>query len=267
MSSDAPTHVIGIDIGGSSLKGGVIDVGAGALAGPPRSVVTPEPSTPELVATAARELFDLLDGASVGGPVGVAFPGVVRDGRTWTAANVDRSWVGAPAESIFEEALGRPVRLINDADAAGLAEAQVGAGAGFPGSVLVLTFGTGIGSALIHDRHLVPGLELGHLELDGAVAEHRASAYAKRREDLDWPEWSARVDRYLNHVGRLVSPDLVVVGGAISADAEQWLPLLHVDFPVVPARLGNDAGAVGAGLYALTATAPDGQPRTAALAG
>ncbi len=145
------------------------------------------------------------------------------------------------------------MRLLNDADAAGLAEGTFGAGRGVPGTVLVLTFGTGIGSALLADGRLVPRFELGHLELEGAIAEARASAFAKTREGLDWVDWSARVQRFLSHVDRVLGPDLVVVGGAISADAEKWLPLLDLPFPVEPARLLNDAGAVGAALYAAEA--------------
>lgn len=258
MTEPLTPSVLGIDIGGSSLKGAMVDPSTGEVVGRTAQVSTPQPATPSAVAAAARQLHSVLGAGE--GPVGVAFPGVVRDGRTLTAANVDASWIGAPAESLFGEALGREVHLLNDADAAGLAEGTFGAGRGVPGTVLVLTFGTGIGSALLADGRLVPRFELGHLELDGDIAEARASAFAKTREGLGWVDWAARVQRFLSHVDRVLGPDLVVVGGAISADASTWLPLLDLPFPVEPARLLNDAGAVGAALYAAEMTVPARMP-------
>lgn len=252
--------VLGIDIGGSSLKGALVDVATGAIMGTPASVPTPRPATPTSVASAAKQLHAVL--AAEPGPVGVAFPGVVRGGRTLTAANVDASWIGAPAEALFSDALGCQVRLLNDADAAGLAEGTFGAGRDLAGTVLVLTFGTGIGSALLADGRLVPRFELGHLEIDGAIAESAASAHAKTRDGLDWVAWTARVQRYLDHVDRLLGPDVVIVGGAISADAERWVPLLDVSYPVLPATLLNNAGAVGAALFAAQPSTGDRETLT-----
>lgn len=258
--------VLGIDIGGSSLKGALVDPATGEIGAGPEAVPTPQPATPDSVALAARELAELLGAGD--GPVGVAFPGVVRSGRTLTAANVDRAWIGAPAEELFSAALGRNVRLLNDADAAGLAEATFGAGRGLPGTVLVLTFGTGIGSALLTDGRLVPRFELGHLEIDGEIAEARASAYAKVRDGLDWGAWTARVQRYLSHLDRLFGPDVVIVGGGISADAEHWIPLLDLPFPVVPATMLNNAGAIGAALFAaLSETSATHRPLVDAVEG
>jgi polyphosphate glucokinase len=182
--------------------------------------------------------------------VGITFPGVVVDGTIRTAANVDKAWIDAPAAELFSQAVGRPVTVINDADAAGIAEMTFGAGRGQRGTTIMLTFGTGIGSALFRDGRLVPNTELGHLELHGEDAEVRASDRARDVEDLSWHEWAHRVQRYLRHVEQLFQPDLMIIGGGVSKKSEKFLPLIEVRTPVVPAALQNNAGIIGAALAA-----------------
>jgi polyphosphate glucokinase len=237
----------GIDIGGSALKAAVVDVRTGALVSPRQRIQTPEPSTPEAV---AKVVLELMTTAGFSGPVGVTFPAIIQHGVARSAANVDKSWIGTDIEAVFSAACSTDVIVLNDADAAGIAEARFGAAKGVPGVVLMLTFGTGIGSALLHEGVLVPNTELGHLELDGYDAEKRAAASIKDEEGLSYPEWAARVDRYMHHVEALFTPDLFVVGGGVSQDAAQWVPLLTVRAPVHQAELLNDAGIVGAAIAA-----------------
>ncbi|MFI2610205.1 polyphosphate--glucose phosphotransferase [Kitasatospora sp. NPDC018619] len=242
------TAVLGVDIGGSGIKGAPVDLARGALAEERHKLLTPQPSAPGAVVAAVREVVRHFDHR---GPVGLTFPGVVVDGRTRTAANVDKGWIGLDAASLFSAELGVPATVLNDADAAGLAELTHGAGRGQSGVVLVLTFGTGIGSALFVDGTLVPNTELGHLEMRGKDAERRASSAAKERHGLDWEEWAGRVDEYLDLVERLFSPALVVIGGGVSRKHEKFLPLLRErEARVVPAELRNDAGIVGAAMAA-----------------
>ena len=185
------------------------------------------------------------------GPVGIAFPGVIADGITRTAANLDQSWIGMDARGLFGKATGVPVSMVNDADAAGLAEMRFGAGAGRKGTVLMFTFGTGIGSALFVDGLLVPNTEFGHIEIRGKEAEKRASEHAKDLHHLSWGSWAARVDEYMEHMEALLSPGLIIVGGGISRKSEKFLPLLTgLTAPVVPAAMHNDAGIVGAAMAA-----------------
>ena len=207
---------------------------------------TPQPATPDAVVAAIAEL--LRDFGT--GPIGVTLPSVVEDGTALTAANIDPSWIGTDVRALLSDATGREVVVVNDADAAGLAEVRFGAARAVSGMVLVLTLGTGIGSALFTGGALVPNTELGHLELDGADAEVRAADAARKREDLSWADWAARLQRYLTHVDLLLRPDLVVLGGGVSKKAEHWLPLLDVRPRLVPAGLKNDAGIVGAALLA-----------------
>ncbi|MFC5718887.1 polyphosphate--glucose phosphotransferase [Streptomyces gamaensis] len=250
--------VFGVDIGGSGIKGAPVDVGRGELAEDRFKVLTPQPATPHAVADSVAEVVAHFGRPA--GPVGVTFPGVVVGGTTRTAANVDGSWVGQDAAGLIGERLGAPVTVLNDADAAGLAEMRFGAGAGRRGTVLVLTFGTGIGSALFVDGTLVPNTELGHLELEGHDAETRASSRAREEEGLNWRHWARRVQRYLAHVERLFSPDLFVIGGGVSRKADKFLPLIEgVSAEIVPARLENNAGIVGAAMAA-AAAAPGGAP-------
>ncbi len=191
------------------------------------------------------------------GSVGVTFPGVVRHGVIHSAANVDHSWIGVDADAMFSKASGCEVHVVNDADAAGLAEVRYGAGRGRQGVVIVLTFGTGIGSGLFVDGVLVPNTELGHLEIDGHDAEHRAAASARDREGLSWKDWAHRVQHYLETVVKLFSPELIIVGGGASRRADKWLHYIDVGTEVVPAALTNEAGIVGAALVASTGTAPE----------
>ncbi|GII76318.1 polyphosphate glucokinase [Sphaerisporangium rufum] len=250
-------NVLGIDIGGSGIKGAPVDTTAGKLLDERLRVPTPDPSAPEAVAGVVGEIAAHF---SWSGPVGVTFPGVVVDGVTRTAANVDRHWIGTDARALFAEATGGPVTVLNDADAAGLAEAAFGAGRGHRGLVLMLTFGTGIGSALIMDGLLVPNTEFGHLEIDGHEAERRASDRAREKHDLDWEKWAGRVQEYLEHVQMLLSPSLIIIGGGVSKKADKFLH--HIELPgttVVPAALRNEAGIIGAALAAAQAAgAPAG---------
>lgn len=235
----------GIDIGGSGMKAGPVDLVSGALLADRHKIATPRPATPAAMAAVVRQLVDHF---AWEGPVGVAFPAVVRHGVAASAANIDASWIGTDVDAVFSAAAERPVHVINDADAAGLAEMRWGAGRGRGGVVLVLTFGTGIGSGLFVDGTLVPNTELGHLELDGHEAEHRAAASARDREELSWKDWAKRVNRYLAHVAALFSPDLVIVGGGVSRKSHKWLPYIDAPVEAVPATLTNEAGIVGAAL-------------------
>jgi len=251
MTADGPSssgdEVLGIDIGGSSVKAALVDVGRGAPSGAVVAVDTPRPATPPALAGVVGELASRF---GCEGRIGVTFPGVVRAGTVYTAANVDPAWIGDDAAGRFSEATGCEAIVLNDADAAGVAEAAVGAARNEAGVVLVLTLGTGIGSALLHGGGLVPNSEFGHLVIDGHDAETTTSARVKVDEELSWAEWSGRLDRYLHYVDALVNPDLIVIGGGISADHERFLPLLTLRTPVTAARLGNDAGIVGAALAA-----------------
>jgi len=242
------SRAFGIDIGGSGIKGAVVDTSTGELVTERRRVETPARSTPAAVSTVVTELVRQ---AGWTGLVGATFPAVIKHGVALSAANVDKSWIGTDADAVFTQATGLDVIVLNDADAAGLAEVRFGAARGVDGVVILLTFGTGIGSALFVDGRLVPNSELGHLEVDGHDAEHRAAASAREREDLSWSAWAARVHRYLRRVEGLFSPDLIVVGGGVSKKAEKWVPLLDLRTPVMPALLENDAGIVGAALAAV----------------
>ncbi len=247
--------IIGIDIGGSGIKGAPVDVATGTLAAERYRVPTPDPSDVAHVVAATREVAARF---GVADRVGVTFPGVVVGGIVRTAANVDRSWVDAPAAALFSRAIGGPVVVLNDADAAGIAEMAFGAGRGRPGLTIMLTFGTGIGSAFFLDGRLVPNTELGHLELHAHDAEDRASDRAREEEDLDWPQWAQRVEEYLRHVEGLFQPDLFIIGGGVSKKADRFLPFVKVRTPVVPALLQNNAGIIGAALAAATAPDPPG---------
>ncbi|MFD3518025.1 polyphosphate--glucose phosphotransferase [Streptomyces sp. NPDC058657] len=241
-------NVFGVDIGGSGIKGAPVDLERGDLAEPRHKVLTPHPATPESVIDGVKEVVDHFGWS---GPVGITFPGVVTDGVTRTAANVDKGWVDLDARALLAERLGRPVTVLNDADAAGVAEMTFGAGAGRDGTVFLLTFGTGIGSALFLDGKLVPNTELGHLELHGHDAEKHASTKAKEDEDLSWEHWAKRVTKYLKHVEMLFSPSLFIIGGGVSRKAEKFLPLIEgVRAEIVPAQLQNNAGIVGAAMAA-----------------
>ena len=239
-------QVLGIDIGGTGIKAAPVDTTKGTLVTERVKVETPHPAQPDAVAAVVAQHVKNFDWT---GPVGLTFPGVVVNGVTTTAANLDPAWVGLDTRALFTKAAGVPVSLINDADAAGLAEMKFGAGAGHQGTVLMLTFGTGIGSALFRDGILVPNTEFGHIEIRGRDAEKRASERAKELHDLSWGKWAGRVDEYLRHVEALTAPDLIIIGGGISRKADKFLPLLtSLRATVVPAATQNDAGIVGAAL-------------------
>jgi polyphosphate glucokinase len=244
---------MGIDIGGTGIKGAPVDLATGELAADRVRILTPKPSTPSAVADVVAEVcaaFDGHDGDGYerGGPVGCAFPAVVRHGVTLTASNVDDAWIDCDADALFTERLGRDVHMINDADAAGIAEMAFGVGRDQRGVVIMITLGTGIGTALFVDGILVPNTELGHIELDGKDAETMASERSRIEADISWKKYAKRLDDYLAAIEALLHPDLIVLGGGGSKKADKFVPLLERTAPVVPAELGNDAGIVGAAM-------------------
>jgi polyphosphate glucokinase len=241
------TTAFGVDIGGSGIKGAIVDLDRGDLATERVKYLTPHPSTPEAVADVVARL---VREAGWSGKLGATFPAVIRHGVAQSAANVDKSWIGTDVDKIFTDITGCDVTVLNDADAAGLAEARFGAAKGVGGVVILLTFGTGIGSAMLLDGKLVPNTELGHLELDGGDAEKKASGAVKDNEGLSYKQWAKRVQRYLAHVEKLFTPDLIVVGGGVSKNSDKWIPLLDLRAPIKPAQLLNNAGIVGAALAA-----------------
>ena len=239
-------HVLGIDIGGSGIKAAPVDVTTGKLLADRLKIETPRPALPGPVADVVNKLTTSFNWS---GPVGITFPGVVTDGVTRTAANLDPAWIGLDVTALFTQATGNPVRVLNDADAAGMAEMTFGAGVGEKGTVLMLTFGTGIGSALFTQGILVPNTEFGHIEIRGRDAETRASEHAKELEDLSWGKWAGRVDEYLHQMEALLSPHLIIVGGGVSRQADKWVPrLTGIRARIVPAAMLNDAGIVGAAM-------------------
>lgn len=241
-------HPFGIDFGGTGIKGAPVDLEVGDFAADRVRIDTPRPATPQAVARVFGEIVGSFPASTK--PVGVTVPGIVRRGVVLSAANIDKSWIGEDADAIFTEALGREVHVVNDADAAGLAEAEFGAAKGRRGLVMVITLGTGIGSAMIWDGQLVPNSEMGHLELDGAVAEVTTATSAREREGLTWEAWSERLTAYFRHLERLFSPDLFVVGGGVSKSWDKFGHLIEVETEMVPATLQNRAGIVGAALVA-----------------
>lgn len=240
----------GIDIGGSGIKGAPVDLGAGGFKADRLRIPTPQPSTPQAVAAVVGEIVHSFGRASGTRPIGVTFPAVIQHGVARTAANVDKSWVDTDVDALMTAQLGRSVHVINDADAAGLAEARFGAARGVRGVVFLATLGTGIGSALLVDGQLVPNTELGHLEIDGKDAETRAADSVRAAEDLTWEQWAKRLQKYFRTVENLFWPDLIVVGGGVSKKSERFLPLLSLRTPIVPAGLKNDGGIVGAAIAA-----------------
>jgi len=247
------TLAFGVDIGGSGVKGAPVDLVNGELAGERVRIPTPQPSTPKAVAQVVAQVVAAFRDLPADLPVGITIPAVVKHGVTTSAANIDKKWIGCPAQDLMDSVLGRPTVLLNDGDAAGLAETYYGAARDEAGLVIVTTLGTGIGSALIHHGHLVPNSELGHLEIDGFEAEKRAAASARERENLSWPAYIKRLQRYYGTLDFLFSPDLFVVGGGISKRADKFLPDLKLNCPIVPAQLRNEAGIVGAARYAAEA--------------
>jgi polyphosphate glucokinase len=239
--------LLAFDVGGSFVKAGLVDVAAGRVLGEVLRRPTPADAAPEVVidllASIAREL-------PAGGPVGLAFPAVTKKGVAWTAANVDRRWIGTNAQALLEARILRPVAFLNDADAAGVAEMRLGAGRGLDGTVMVLTLGTGIGSAIFVDGRLLPNTELGHLEVRGMEAEHRASAKVRADRDLGWQEWADAVNDVLAAYHALLWPDVFIIGGGVTENWQHFGPLLRSRARIVPALFGNDAGMIGAAMAA-----------------
>ena len=239
-------HVLGIDIGGSGVKAAPVDTATGRLMAERQKLLTPQPATPEAIAKVVGQLVRAFEWT---GPAGITFPGVVVDGVIQTAANVDPSWIGVDAVKLFGSETKLAVTVLNDADAAGVAEMRFGAGKDVTGTVLLLTLGTGIGSALFTDGVLVPNTEFGHIQIRGKDAEKRASEHAKDEHGLGWDEWAGRVDEYLAYMEALISPGLIIIGGGVSRKSDKFLPLLTgLRAKVVPAALQNDAGIVGAAM-------------------
>ena len=248
MTAQGSGLPFGIDFGGSGIKGAPVDLEKGEMAAERVRIDTPQPSTPAAVAEVLAALLESFPAS--GGPVGVTVPGVVVKGVVHSAANIDKHWIGEDADRLFTGRTGRDVHVVNDADAAGLAEVRYGAAKGRRGLVIVTTLGTGIGSALVYDGVLVPNSELGHVEIDGHDAETRAASSVREREDLSWEHWAKRLTTYYRKLEQLFSPELFVVGGGVSKKADQFLPLVDIETEIIPAQLRNAAGIVGAALYA-----------------
>lgn len=244
---DAGRVAVGVDVGGTGIKAAPVDTSTGTLTRERIRLLTPHPATPEAVAGVVAELVDQLD---CPGPLGVTLPAVVQHGVARTAANIDPGWIDTDAAGLLAAATGRPVAVINDADAAGVAEMRFGAGAGVDGVVVMVTLGTGIGSAVFVDGRLVPNTELGHLPLHGGDAEDWAAASVREEEDLGWKKWAHRVEAYLQLLEKLLWPDLIIIGGGVSKHADRFLPHIETRTTVVPAQMHNDAGIAGAALFA-----------------
>jgi len=243
------TQPFGIDFGGTGIKGAPIDLQSGTFLAERVRFKTPSPSTPDRIAEVFADLLARFPDCT--GPVGVTVPGVVHHGVVRSAANIDESWIGTDADALLTRVTSRDVHVVNDADAAGLAEVRYGAAKGRSGLVMLTTLGTGIGTAMLYDGVLVPNSELGHLEIDGHDAESRAANRAREKEELSWKDWAKRLRKYYRTLERLFSPDLFIVGGGVSKYSEEFLPLLDLDTEIVPAALLNTAGAVGAALAAV----------------
>ena len=239
-------HPLGIDIGGSGIKGAPVDLAKGELARDRLRIETPKVSSPAAVAGIVAQIAAHFADDSGDSPIGVTVPAVVTDGVVRTAANIHPAWIGTNAEKLLSDKLGRPVTVVNDADAAGVGELHFGAARNAGGLVLMSTLGTGIGSALLYNGVLIPNSELGHLEIGGREAEHRAASSVKEDKNLSWSEWAERLQWYYSHVENLFWPDLIVVGGGVSRKADKFLPLLHLRAPIVAAQLANSAGIIGA---------------------
>ena len=237
--------VLGIDIGGSGVKGAVVDTVTGEMKTERHRIPTPQPATPQAIAETVAELVQHFGWT---GPIGCGFPAAIRRGEVLTASNIHPSWIGTNAEILFSEATHCPVTVVNDADVAAIAEMRLGAGKDHVGVVLVITLGTGIGTAIFVNSVLLPNTELGHIEIKGHDAESRAADSAREREELKWPEWAKRVDEYLLKMEALFWPDLIIVGGGVSKKHQKFLPFLTIRTPIVPAKLLNEAGIIGAAI-------------------
>jgi polyphosphate glucokinase len=236
---------VGVDIGGTGIKGAIVDVESGELQSDRLKKPTPEGGKPDDIADVVVDIINELKMTN-DEPIGICFPAVVKGGRTMSAANVSKKWIGFEAEKLFEKKLGRQIHFVNDADAAGFAEQQFGAAKGVDGLVIMTTLGTGIGTALINDGVLIVNAELGHIEIDGVDYETKASYAAKERDDLSWKHWAKRLQKYYSHLEAYLSPELFVVGGGVSKQYEEFLPLLDLQAKIIPAKLRNNAGIIGA---------------------
>lgn len=246
------TRAVGIDIGGTGIKAAVVDVESGELLSERMKVSTPPGGSPDGIISAVVGLVEdlgITEDHSI--PVGVCFPAIILDGKTMSAANISEEWIGLEAEALFEDHLKRDIHFVNDADAAGFAEVRYGAAAGRSGLTIMTTLGTGIGSALIYNGVLIPNSELGHLQLGGMDAEDHAANSAREAEDLSWEVWAERLQRYYEHLELLFSPALFIVGGGVSKSSEEFLPLLNLRTPIIPAELRNNAGILGAAALAV----------------
>jgi len=244
------TTAVGIDIGGTGIKGAIVDLATGTLVSDRLKVATPEDGRPDDIIAVVVGIIAELGELESDAPVGVCFPAVVADGRTLSAANVSPAWIGLEAEALFEQAIGRNIHFVNDADAAGFAEARYGAALGVDGHVIMTTLGTGIGTAFIYDGVLIPNVELGHLEIDGIDWETVASNAARERENLDWASWAERLQKFYSRLETYFYPSLFIVGGGVSKSHEEFLPLLTLRTPIVPAMLRNNAGILGSAALA-----------------
>lgn len=240
-------HVLGIDVGGSGIKGAPVDTKTGKLLAERIRIKTPKKAEPQPVADVVAEIAKAFDWK---GPIGIGFPAPIKGGVTLMAANVSPKWVGTNADDLFTKTTGCDCTMINDADAAGLAEMKFGAGKGQPGTVIMITLGTGIGTAIFYHGNLLPNAEFGHLDMNGKDAEHRASDAVRQREELSWKKYAKRLNKYLTAMDKLFWPDLFIVGGGISKESEKFIPLLKLETPVVTAQFLNEAGIVGAALAA-----------------
>ncbi len=241
------TTVLGIDVGGTGIKGAPVDIATGKLLADRHRILTPHPATPDAVSDVVRDLAAHFDWR---GTAGATFPAVMKNGVAQSAANVDQSWIGTDAAAHFSKAIGSTVVVVNDADAAGIAEMEFGAGKGVDGVVMMVTLGTGIGSALFVGGALVPNTELGHLKMGKHDAERIAADSVREKEDLSWKEWAERLDEYFGMLDQLFSPDLIIVGGGVSKKSDKFLPRLNIKARIVPAQLLNEAGIVGAAVAA-----------------
>lgn len=240
--------ILGIDIGGSGIKGAIVDVTTGEFKSERHRLETPEGARPDDVAKTVAQVVQLL---AYQGAVGIGFPAIVIHGECYSAANIDSEWVGLNVNSVVGRQVGMPVFTVNDADAAGVAEMRFGVGRDLgKGVVIMLTLGTGIGSAVFTDGYLVPNTELGHIEIRGKDAERRASDAARKRKDLTWEEWASRFQEYLEHLELLFSPDVIILGGGASKESARFLPYLDTRARIIPAQLLNQAGIIGAAIYA-----------------
>ena len=242
-------HILGIDVGGSGIKGAPVDTKTGQLLAERIRIKTPKKAEPEPVAEVVAQIAQSFNWT---GPIGIGFPAPIKGGVALMAANISEKWVGTNADELFTRITGCDCTMINDADAAGLAEMTFGAGRGQPGTVIMVTLGTGIGSAIFFRGKLLPNTEFGHLEMNGEDAEQRASDAARQREDLSWKKYAKRLNKYLAFMEKLLWPDLFIIGGGISKQSEKYIPLLQTETPVVPAQFLNEAGIVGAALAVKT---------------